>query len=141
MVTPELVKLPPATVIPPESTVVLAKVTFPELMVIPAVAVRSLETFTLPCPLATTVVAVITPSEMATAVELGLLKLTTLGLTPALSTVTVALLVKAVLSPVLNAADAPPGTVFHGVLADSVFQSPMASAKAKSCAPCPTTTS
>jgi hypothetical protein len=65
--------------------------------------------------LATTVVAVIAPPEMATAVELGLLKLTTLGLTPALSTMTVAVLVKAVLSPVLNAADTPPGTVFHGV--------------------------
>jgi hypothetical protein len=128
-------------VIPKELTVVLAKVTFPELMVIPASAVRSLETSTLPAPLATTVVAVIAPPEIATAVELGLLKLTTLGLTPPLSTVIVALLVKAVLSPVLNAADAPTGTVFHGALAGSVFQSPLALAKAKSCAPCPTTTS
>jgi hypothetical protein len=115
VVVPELVKFPPATVIPPELTVVLAKVTFPEFKVIPAVAVRSLETFTLPAPFATTVVALIAPPEMATSVELGLLKLTRLGLTPALSTMTVAVLVKAVLSPVLNAADTPPGTVFHGV--------------------------
>jgi hypothetical protein len=85
-------------------TVVVAKVTFPEFKVIPAVTVRSLDTLTLPAPLADTVVALIAPPEMATAVELGLLKLTTLGLTPPFSTVTVAVLVKAVLSPVWNAA-------------------------------------
>jgi hypothetical protein len=125
---------------PPELTVVLAKVTIPEFTVIPPWAVRSLETSTLPAPLAVTAVAVMGPLVITTAVETGLAKLNRLGLTPPLSTVTVAALVKAVLSPVRNAADAPPGTVFHTVLAGSVFQSPLALAKAKSCGPCPSTT-
>jgi len=99
VVDPELFKLPPATVIPPALTVVLAKVTLPELMMIPPEEVRSLETFTLPDPLPFTAVAVIGPPEMLTELESGLLKLTVLGLTPELFTVTVALFVKDVLSP------------------------------------------
>jgi hypothetical protein len=99
VVDPELFKLPPATVIPPALTVVLAKVTFPELMVIPAEEVRSLETFTFPDPLPFTAEAVIGPPVILTELETGLLKLTVFGLTPASATVTVALFVKAVLSP------------------------------------------
>jgi hypothetical protein len=99
VVDPELFKLPPATMIPPALTVVLAKVTFPELIVIPPEEVRSLETFTLPDPLPFTAVAVIGPPAMFTELESGLLKLTVLGLTPELFTVTVALFVKPVLSP------------------------------------------
>jgi hypothetical protein len=99
VVDPEVFKLPPTTLIPPALTVVLAKVTLPELMVIPPDEVRSLETFTLPDPLPFTAVAVIGPPEMLTELESGLLKLTVLGLTPELFTVTVALFVKPVLSP------------------------------------------
>jgi hypothetical protein len=99
VVDPELFKLPPATVIPPALTVVLAKVTFPELMVIPPEEVRSLETFTFPPLLPFNATVLIGPPVILTELETGLLKLTMTGLTPAWSTVTVALLVKAALSP------------------------------------------
>jgi hypothetical protein len=99
VVDPELFKLPPATVIPPALTVVLAKVTLPELMMIPPEEVRSLETFTSPDPLPFNAAATIGPPVILTELETGLLKLTVFGLTPAWSTVTVALFVKAALSP------------------------------------------
>jgi hypothetical protein len=99
VVDPEVFKLPPTTVIPPALTVVLAKVTFPELMVIPPEEVRSLETFTFPPPFPFKAAAKIGPPVIFTELESGLLKLTMIGLTPAWSTVTVALFVKAALSP------------------------------------------
>jgi hypothetical protein len=130
VVTPVLVKDPPVTLTPFESTLAFAKVTFPELIVIPFVETISLATFTSPVPVAFTLPVVIGPPVMDTWVELGLAKATALGLTPPPSTVTLAVLVKDTVSPVRKATDTP-AEVFQSVLDETVFQRPLASANVR----------